>query len=92
MKLLEGVEGYEHEHVDLGDTTIAIDRNFAIPIETSQRIISMEYDITDPENTCVVDIGQFLSALQGDDRVKQLQKIIDNNRGTWERKPDAGNV
>lgn len=92
VKLLEGVEGYEHEHVDLGDTTIAIDRNFAIPIETSQRIISMEYDITDPENTCVVEIGQFLSALQGDDRVKQLQKIIDSNRGTWERKPDAGNV
>ncbi|MED1480732.1 MULTISPECIES: prophage endopeptidase tail family protein [Bacillus] len=92
VKLLEGVEGYEHEHVDLGDTTIAIDRNFAIPIETSQRIIVMEYDITDPENTCVVEIGQFLSALQGDDRVKQLQKIIDNNRGTWERKPDAGNV
>ncbi|WP_281201573.1 prophage endopeptidase tail family protein [Bacillus altitudinis] len=92
VKLLEGVEGYEHEHVDLGDTTIAIDRNFAIPIETSQRIISMEYDITDPENTCVVEIGQFLSALQGDDRVKQLQKIIDSNRGTWERKPEAGNV
>ncbi|WP_223251693.1 prophage endopeptidase tail family protein [Bacillus sp. LLTC93] len=92
VKLLEGVEGYEHEHVDLGDTTIAIDRNFAIPIETSQRIISMEYDITDPENTCIVEIGQFLSALQGDDRVKQLQKIIDSNRGTWERKPDAGNV
>lgn len=92
VKLLEGVEGYEHEHVDLGDTTIAIDRNFAIPIETSQRIIVMEYDITDPENTCVVEIGQFLSALQGDDRVKQLQKIIDSNRGTWERKPDAGNV
>ncbi|MGG0092034.1 phage tail spike protein [Bacillus altitudinis] len=92
VKLLEGVEGYEHEHVDLGDTTIAIDRNFAIPIETSQRIIVMEYDITDPENTCVVEIGQFLSALQGDDRVKQLQKIIDSNRGTWERKPEAGNV
>lgn len=92
VKLLEGVEGYEHEHVDLGDTTIAIDRNFAIPIETSQRIISMEYDITDPKNTCVVEIGQFLSALQGDDRVKQLQKIIDSNRGTWERKPEAGNV
>ncbi|MFS0655720.1 phage tail spike protein [Bacillus sp. 179-C3.3 HS] len=92
VKLLEGIKGYEHEHVDLGDTTIAIDRNFAIPIETSQRIISMEYDITDPENTCVVEIGQFLSALQGDDRVKQLQKVIDNNRGTWERKPEAGNV
>ncbi|MFD4417658.1 phage tail spike protein [Bacillus safensis] len=92
VKLLEGVEGYEHEHVDLGDTTIAIDRFFAIPIETSQRIITMEYDITDPENTCVVEIGQFLSVLQGDDRVKQLQKIIDSNRGTWERKPEAGNV
>ncbi|MGE9751355.1 phage tail spike protein [Bacillus inaquosorum] len=92
VQLLQNVPGYEHEHVELGDTTIAIDRNFAIPIETSQRIISMEYDITDPDNTCVVEIGQFLSVLQGDDRIDQIENILDKNRGTWERKPDAGEV
>ena len=92
VHLLQNVPGYEHEHVELGDTTIAIDRNFAIPIETSQRIISMEYDITDPDNTCVVEIGQFLSVLQGDDRINQIENILDKNRGTWERKPDVGEV
>ncbi|MEC1900952.1 phage tail spike protein [Bacillus atrophaeus] len=84
VQLLQNVPGYEHEHVELGDTTIAIDRNFAIPIETSQRIISMEYDITDPDNTCVVEIGQFLSALQKDTRLDQIKSIIDKNRGTWD--------
>lgn len=92
VQLLQNVPGYEHEHVELGDTTIAIDRNFAIPIETSQRIISMEYDITDPDNTCVVEIGQFLSVLQGDDRINQIENILDKNRGTWERKPSVGEV
>ncbi|MEI2460884.1 phage tail spike protein [Bacillus subtilis] len=92
VQLLQNIPGYEHEHVELGDTTIAIDRNFAIPIETSQRIISMEYDITDPDNTCVVEIGQFLSVLQGDDRIDQIENILDKNRGTWERKPDVGEV
>ncbi|MEC0765098.1 phage tail spike protein [Bacillus atrophaeus] len=84
VQLLQNVPGYEHEHVELGDTTIAIDRNFAIPIETSQRVISMEYDITDPDNTCVVEIGQFLSALQKDTRLDQIKSIIDKNRGTWD--------
>ncbi|WP_340639542.1 phage tail spike protein [Bacillus atrophaeus] len=84
VQLLQNVPGYEHEHAELGDTTIAIDRNFAIPIETSQRIISMEYDITDPDNTCVVEIGQFLSALQKDTRLDQIKSIIDKNRGTWD--------
>ncbi|KMN54695.1 phage tail protein [Bacillus velezensis] len=92
VQLLESVPGHEHEHVELGDTTIAIDRNFAIPIETSQRVISMEYDITDPENTCVVEIGQFLSALQKDSRIDQIESVIEKNRGTWESKPDAGEV
>ncbi|MED0870196.1 phage tail spike protein [Bacillus spizizenii] len=92
VQLLQNVPGYEHEHVELGDTTIAIDRNFAIPIETSQRIISMEYDITDPDNTCVVEIGQFLSVLQGDKRINQIETILDKNRGTWERKPSVGEV
>ncbi|SCA87141.1 MULTISPECIES: prophage endopeptidase tail family protein [Bacillus] len=84
VQLLQNVPGYEHEHVELGDTTIAIDRNFAIPIETKQRIISMEYDITDPDNTCVVEIGQFLSVLQKDDRIQKIQDTIDRNRGKWD--------
>ncbi|MDQ8093956.1 MULTISPECIES: phage tail spike protein [Bacillus amyloliquefaciens group] len=78
VQLLQNIPGYEHEHVELGDTTIAIDRNFAIPIETSQRVISMEYDITDPDNTCVVEIGQFLSAYEPDTRLDKIEDSLNN--------------
>ncbi|MDA7028451.1 prophage endopeptidase tail family protein [Bacillus sp. CLL-7-23] len=88
VQLLQDIPGYEHEHVELGDTTIAIDRNFATPIETSQRIISMEYDITDPYNSCIVEIGQFLSILQKDDQIDQIKDIIDRNRGKWDNGGD----
>src|SRR5699024_11347858 len=45
------------KHADLGDTAIAIDREFARPIEVQNRIIAMEYDLVDIENTTVVEIG-----------------------------------
>ncbi|PRS09053.1 hypothetical protein C6X95_18670 [Bacillus pumilus] len=82
VKLLEGIEGYEHEQVELGDRTIAIDRNFANPVEITQRVISMEYDITDPINTCVVELGQFLSVYDDDinRKIKDLEESISKPR------------
>ncbi|WP_406846077.1 phage tail spike protein [Bacillus safensis] len=84
VKLLEGMEGYEHEQVELGDRTIAIDRNFANPVEITQRIISMEYDISDPINTCVVELGQFLSVYDDDinRKLKDLEESISKPRPT----------
>lgn len=84
VHLLEILAGYEHEHVELGDTAIVIDRLFARPIEIQARVIAIQYDLVDIEGTAAVEMGQFLSVYQYDDRVDKIEEIINNNRGTWE--------
>jgi phage minor structural protein len=66
VHLLEMLAGYEHEHVELGDTAAAIDRQFARPIEVQARVIAIEYDLVDIEGTAFVEMGQFLSAHETD--------------------------
>lgn len=85
--LLEQLLGYEHEKVSLGDTGFAVDREFSRPIEIQSRIIVMEYDVLDIENTSVVEMGQFISAYD-DDPVRDLAQLIDSNRGKWETAGD----
>ncbi|WP_433956999.1 phage tail spike protein [Cytobacillus horneckiae] len=81
VQLLEKIAGYEHEKVRLGDTARAIDRQFSRPIEVQSRIIAFEYDLLDFNNTAVVEIGQFLSINQYDDRIDRLKEENDRNRG-----------
>ncbi|WP_160112328.1 phage tail spike protein [Salicibibacter kimchii] len=83
VHLLEFLTGYEHEHVELGDTTQAVDRNFGRPIEIEARVISIEYDLLDIEGTATVEMGQFLTALD-DDRLDRVIEDINDNRGRWE--------
>ncbi|MCT1904125.1 phage tail spike protein [Oceanobacillus sojae] len=64
------------EKVNLGDTSQAIDRVFARPIEIQARIIAMEYDLMDIEGTMVVEMGQFLDL--GDNRISDLEKEVEN--------------
>ncbi|MFC7364547.1 MULTISPECIES: phage tail protein [Bhargavaea] len=64
VALLERLAGYEHEHVQLGDTAAAIDREFSREIVIQSRVISIEYDIIDIEATGIVEMGQFLSAYE----------------------------
>lgn len=66
VHLLEMLAGYEHEHVELGDTAAAIDRQFARPIEIQSRVIAIEYDLVDIEGTAFVEMGQFLSVYEDD--------------------------
>lgn len=61
VALLERLAGYKHEHVQLGDTAAAIDREFSREIVVQSRVISIEYDILDIEGTAIVEMGQFLS-------------------------------
>ncbi|WAA10845.1 phage tail protein [Fervidibacillus albus] len=82
--LLEMLAGYEHEHVELGDTATAIDRFFVRPIEVQARVIAIQYDLVDIENTAVVEMGQFLSVYQYDNRIDKIEETINNHRGTWE--------
>ncbi|MCY8035646.1 prophage endopeptidase tail family protein [Bacillus sonorensis] len=84
VKLLERIAGYEHEKVELGDTTVAIDRKFKRPIELQSRVIAFEYDIADPDNTGQVEMGQFLDLDSTEKRIGDLENIIDTNRGKWD--------
>lgn len=60
----------------LGDTAIAIDREFARPIEIQTRIIAIEYDLLDIEGTTIVEMGQFLS-LDDDHIDRELEDLKD---------------
>lgn len=69
------------KEVELGDTAVAIDREFSRPIELQNRIIAIEYDLVDIENTTVVEIGQFLNLR--DDIQSEIEDIKDKvNRPT----------
>ncbi|MGG3480578.1 phage tail spike protein [Peribacillus frigoritolerans] len=81
--LLQDITGYYHEKVRLGDTTYAIDRSFAKPIEVEERIISFEYDISDPENTGVVELGNFIDLYSDDARLDQIELELNDNKGVW---------
>ncbi|GAE31927.1 phage tail protein [Alkalihalobacillus hemicellulosilyticus] len=84
VHLLEHMAGYDHEKVSLGDTARAIDRQFSKPIEIQTRIIAVEYDLTDIEGTAMVEMGQFLSVHEEDDRIDRIEADIDRNRGKWD--------
>lgn len=58
---------------ELGDTAVALDREFARPIEIQTRIIAIEYDLLDIEGTTVVEMGQFLNL--DDDIYRDIEQL-----------------
>lgn len=78
--LLEDISGYEHEKVRLGDTTIAINRSFAKPIETEERVIVYKYDVSDPDNTGVVELGDPISLYAEEDRMDEIEEKVDETQ------------
>ncbi|MGE7903576.1 phage tail protein [Peribacillus sp. NPDC094092] len=81
--LPQDVTGYEHEKVRLGDTTFAIDRSFSKPIEVEERVISFEYDVSDPENSGAVELGNFIDLYSDDARLDQMESKLNDNTGIW---------
>ncbi|PWA05494.1 hypothetical protein DCC39_18075 [Pueribacillus theae] len=71
---------------ELGDGAVAIDREFARPIEVQTRIIAIEYDLLDIDGTTVVEMGEFLNL--SDDRLDDLIEEIEKNRPDWEKPVD----
>lgn len=59
------------EYVELGDTAAAIDREFARPIEIQSRVIAIQYDLMDIEETTEVEMGQHLALDDADDKLKE---------------------
>jgi phage minor structural protein len=76
--LLEDITGYEHEKVRLGDTTFAIDRQFANPIEVEERVISFEYDVADPDGSGKVELGNFIDLFTDDERIDRIEVRLNN--------------
>lgn len=83
--LFESIAGYEHEHVALGDNARAVDRNFSRPIEIQSRVIAISYDLVDIERTAEVEMGQFLSVHDYDDRLDKVAQKVGNNSGAWDQ-------
>jgi phage minor structural protein len=84
--LLEEITGYEHEKVRLGDTTFAIDRSFANPIEVEERVISFEYDFADPDNSGVVELGKYIPLFDDtDERIDKIEAKLNDRSGIWDK-------
>lgn len=73
--------GLDHEKVRLGDTTIAIDRQFSRPIEVQERVVMFEYDVSSPDDTGRVGFGQFFDILKDDERMDEMQSQINTAQG-----------
>src|SRR5690625_4228537 len=73
--------GLDHEKVRLGDTSIALDRRFARPIEVEERIIAYEYDVANPDDTGKVELGQFRELFSDEKRLDKIQAQLDNAQG-----------
>ena len=78
--LLEELTGYDHEKARLGDSTIAIDRRFSDPIEVEARIIVHEYDVSDPDNTGVVELGDFIELYEDEKRLDHIESRLDRTQ------------
>lgn len=68
--------------VELGDTAVGIDRNFARPIEIQTRVIGIEYDILNPDEPAEIEMGQFLSLNEPlGNEIDDIRKELDDTRG-----------
>lgn len=78
LYLLTGSEEYSHEKLTLGDTCAVIDRYFSVPIETVDRVIEIERDLLEPEET-VVTLGTQKSNYYSDrdSVVSEAQQMAD---------------
>lgn len=70
------------KEAELGDTAIAIDREFARPIEIQTRIIAVEYDLLDVDGAAVIEMGRFIDL--SDDRLGKISEDLERNRGKWD--------
>lgn len=82
---LERLTGREHEKVRLGDIAYALDREFATPIKVLTRVIEIERDLLQPEETKFV-FGNFIDDITDIMELqKQLEKKVSDKGGVWDR-------
>lgn len=83
--LLEEQTGYEHEKVRLGDTSIVLDRSFTRPIEVEERVIVFEYDIANPDDSGIVELGNYIDLYFEENKLSDLEKTINDKEGIWNK-------
>nr|WP_231855185.1 phage tail protein [Thermoactinomyces sp. AS95] len=64
---LESVKGHEHEAVRLGDTVTCIDKKFKPELRLDARIVELEHDLLNPENTKII-MGNVQNAFKDAER------------------------
>ncbi len=74
---LETLTGYSHEAVRLGDTVRVIDREFVPELVISARVVEIERDLQNPQNTTIV-LGSFApmiidATINTQSRVKEIE-------------------
>ena len=82
---LERLTGYEHEKVRLGDTVRVIDRAFSPELLVEARVIEIQRDLLQPENTKIT-LGNFAPSIV-DETIKQeqIRQTVSDRQGVWDR-------
>lgn len=81
---LERLSGYGHEKVRLGDTVRCIDRKFNPPLLVEARVIEINRDLLQPENTHIV-LGNFAPTITDENlKVQETVKVVRDRQGVWD--------
>jgi phage minor structural protein len=81
---LEHLSGYEHEKVRLGDTAIAIDKNFANPILIETRVIKVKTNLSDLSDKTVT-MGNFIDLYSEQKRLDKIETKLNDRSGVWDK-------
>jgi phage minor structural protein len=81
---LEHLSGYEHEKVRLGDTAIAIDKNFSNPILVETRVIKIKRNLIDKSDKTVT-MGNFIDLFSEYRRLERIEAKLNDRSGVWDK-------
>ncbi|WP_052659582.1 phage tail spike protein [Bacillus alveayuensis] len=82
--VLEHFTGYEHEKVRLGDSIVAIDKNFANPIVIEARATKIRRNLLNKAEKTIT-FGNFIDKFSTQKRLDQLETKINDRSGIWDQ-------
>jgi phage minor structural protein len=82
--VLEHFTGYEHEKVRLGDSIVAIDKNFANPIVIEARATKIRRNLLNKAEKTIT-FGNFIDKFSTQKRLEQLETKINDRSGIWDQ-------
>lgn len=79
--------GIPHEKVRLGDRVRAIINDMHPPLYAEASVIEFTHNLNDRKKSKCV-LGHFRAKLNTSERIADIEKDYNDNRGKWEKKPD----